>query len=371
MRPRVEDPLLAGTLLAAAAALAFGVTTPLIQRLGAGAGPFATAALLYLGAALGAAPWASRRGGPDGRGLDGPAPLPAGAPSPAREARVRRAHLPRLLAVAFLGAALAPALFAWGLQRVPATHAALLLNFEAVFTVGLAAAIHREHVGRRVLLAVALMVLGGCATVAGASAAGGPARWGALAVVAAVLAWALDNVLTRPFADLDPAAVVRVKALCGAALTATLSLGTGEPLPGWPRAAGLLACGATGYGLSLRLYLLAQRRVGAGRTGSVFALAPFVGALAALALGDRPAGAATAVAAALFLAGLSLHLTERHAHAHRHEALEHDHAHAHDDGHHAHTHDVPPAGPHAHPHRHEPVEHAHAHGPDAHHPHRH
>jgi len=254
---------------------------------------------------------------------------------------------------------------------VPATYGSLLLNGEAVFTVILAALIHREHVGRRVGLAVALMFAGGAVTIFSASSAGSFGLLGALAVVAAVFAWALDNVLTRPFAELDPAAVVRVKALCGVVLTGTLALSVGEARPAWLRVAGLLACGATGYGVSLRLYLLAQRRIGAGRTGSVFAVAPFVGALCALALGDKPGGITTGAAAMLFIAGLILHLTEHHGHAHRHEAFEHDHGHSHDDGHHDHPHDEAPTGAHAHPHRHEPRVHEHPHGPDAHHGHSH
>ena len=48
-----------------------------------------------------------------------------------------------------------------------------------------------------------------------------------------------------------------------------------EALPD-PRAAlALLGIGAVGYGLSLRLYLLAQRELGSARTGSVFAVGPF------------------------------------------------------------------------------------------------
>lgn len=347
-----KNPLILGTLLAALAAVAFGVTTPFIQRLGVGVGPFTTAALLYLGAAIGAISMPGRK-------------------TEQREARVHPRHIPRLLAIAFFGAALAPTLFAWGLQRVPATHGSLLLNGEAVFTVILAALIHREHIGRRVGLAALLMFAGGAVTVFGASSAGAFGLLGALAVVAAVFSWALDNVLTRPFAELDPAAVVRVKALCGVVLTGALALLMGEARPGWLRIAGLLACGATGYGISLRLYLLAQRRIGAGRTGSVFAVAPFVGALCALALGDKPGGITTAAAAVLFITGLVLHLTERHGHAHRHEAFEHDHAHSHDDGHHDHPHGEAPTGSHAHPHSHEPRVHEHPHGPDAHHGHGH
>jgi drug/metabolite transporter (DMT)-like permease len=347
-----RNPLSLGIVLAILAALAFGVTTPFIQRLGAGLGPFTTASILYFGAALGTAPW------PRGSGER-------------REAPVAREHLPRLLLVAVFGAALAPTLFSWGLQRVPAAYGSLLLNSEAIFTVGLAALVHREHVGTRVWLAALLMFAGGAATVAGASAVATAGLAGSLAVVGAVFCWAVDNVLTRPLADLDPAAVVRVKALCGALMTGTLAFLAGEPVPAAAPSAGLLLCGATGYGLSLRLYLLAQRRIGAGRTGSVFAVAPFVGALVAVLLGDRGLDAATLASAALFLGGVFLHVTEQHHHEHAHEALFHDHAHLHDDGHHDHPHPTLLPGPHSHPHHHDPRVHAHAHGPDSHHGHGH
>jgi drug/metabolite transporter (DMT)-like permease len=346
------NPIATGTLLAVLAALAFGITTPFIQRFGVGVGPFATAALLYFGAALGALSWPRRS-------------------TERREARVRFQHFPRLFAVALLGAALAPTLFAWGLQRVPAMYGSLLLNGEAFFTVGLAALIHREHVGKRVALAAILMFAGGVATVTGASSTGSVALIGALAVVAAVFLWALDNVLTRPFADLDPAAVVRVKAIVGVLLTGALSMLLDEPRPNWSQFAGLLICGTTGYGLSLRLYLLAQRRIGAGRTGSVFAAAPFVGALVAILLGDKSLSLVTVAAALLFVTGLALHLTEKHRHPHHHESLKHDHAHSHDDGHHDHPHETTSAGSHSHPHEHDPRVHAHPHGPDAHHGHSH
>jgi len=56
-----RNPIVIGTALAAVAALAFGITTPFIQRLGAGVGPFTTAVLLYLGAAIGAVSWPAGR----------------------------------------------------------------------------------------------------------------------------------------------------------------------------------------------------------------------------------------------------------------------------------------------------------------------
>lgn len=91
--------------------------------------------------------------------------------------------------------------------------------------------------------------------------------------------------------------------------------------------------------MSLRFYLLPQRAFGAGRTGSVFAFAPFIGAALGVALGDRSASWLMALGSVLMLAGVVLHLAEAHGHEHAHEALEHEHAHRHGDGYHDHHHD--------------------------------
>jgi len=346
-----RSPLAAGVVLAVAAAIAFGVTTPVVAWAGAGVGPLVTAALLYAGAALAA-------------GL-------LGLAGPRREARVTRRDAPRLVAIAIAGAAIAPLLLSWGLQRAGATLGALLLNLEAVFTVLLARACYREPIGARVWAAMACIVAGGAALVLDAATLGSFELWGVLALAGATVAWAADNTWTRPIAERDPWQVILVKGALGAALTGALAALRGEAIPALGRAAALLACGATGYGASLRLYLLAQRRIGAARTGSVFAVAPFVGAGLAWALGDRVAGAGTLAAAALFALGVALHVSERHGHHHVHPDVDHDHPHRHDDGHHDHAHDPPFAGEHSHPHHHDRLDHSHEHGPDLHHTHDH
>lgn len=337
-----------GVALVLVAAALFGVTIPVIQRFGTGLGPFVTAALLYAGAAVGSSRLARTRGEPV----------------------VRRVHVPRLLIVALFGSVLAPALLAWGLQRTSGATGALLLNFEAVLTLAFAMVLHREHVGRRVALAAAVMLAGGVLLVLPTHATGTRSAWGAVAVIGAVAAWALDNVLTRPLADLDTTMVVRYKALAGAACSALIAFVTSEPAPGFLPATVLLLTGLGGYGVSLRLYLGAQRRIGTGRTGSMFATAPFVGAAVASVLGERIFDWRLLSAAALFGVGAILHLTERHEHEHDHEALEHEHWHRHDDGHHEHPHE-PFALEHSHWHVHGPTRHEHPHGEDLHHLHSH
>ena len=347
------NALTRGVLLALGAALTFGLSTPLIQRAGEGVGAFTVAALLYLGAA----------------GLAGPL---GGMRLPPREG------WRTLAAMGVAGACVAPALLAAGLARSSGVAASLLLNLEAVFTVILGALVHREQIGGRVWWAVGLIACGGA--LLGLERAHGGAggivlQPGLLLVAGATLAWAADNTLSRALSEADPLTVVFGKGLIGAALSTVLAATAGEGIPPIGPSLALLAVGAVGYGASLRLYLLAQRELGSARTGSVFAVGPFAGALAAALAGEPLGGLLAVVGGALLIAGVWLHLTEDHDHDHDHPALTHTHTHRHDDGHHDdHAADVDhagidPARPHAHTHTHAPRAHRHAHGEDIHHRH--
>lgn len=346
----LAGPALRGGLLALLAAALFGLSTPLVQRFGQGLGAFTTAALLYAGAAFVALVLRQPTG---------------------REAQLRRSDLPRLLAMAGMGAVVGPVALAWGLQRTSGSSASLMLTLEAVFTAVLAWRWYGEVLDRRVVGAVLLLLVGAVVLVIEQGLAGQVQLLGLLAVLLATAAWGVDNTLSRGVAERDPGQVVWVKALLGTGATVSLAMLAREPLPGLMAALALLAIGATGYGLSLRFYLLAQRAFGAARTGSVFAFAPFIGALGAFAIGDRSVTGIMLAGGALMLLGVLLHLAETHEHSHAHEAMEHEHAHTHDDGHHLHTHHEMPVGTHSHWHSHAPVRHAHAHVPDAHHRHSH
>ena len=343
-------PALRGGLLALSAAGLFGISTPLVQRAGAGLGAFTTAALLYAGAAL----------------IGALLRQPVG-----REAALRRSDLPRLGWMALFGAAIGPVALAWGLQHTSGTSASLMLALEALFTAVLARNLYREVMDRRVWTAMFLLLVGGVILIVDRGLNGGVQLLGLCAVLVATAAWGVDNTLSRALAERDPGQVVLGKAALGVMATAALAVVAGEPFPGWRSMSALLAIGASGYGLSLRLYLLAQRAFGAARTGSVFAFAPFIGALLAIALGDRSLSWGMAAGGGLMLVGVALHMMESHGHEHEHEALEHEHAHRHDDGHHDHRHDSFQASTHSHAHRHEPERHVHPHVPDAHHGHQH
>jgi drug/metabolite transporter (DMT)-like permease len=345
-----------GPALALAAAALFGVGTPLAKlMLGDGVDPGLLAGLLYLGSGAGlAAALAIRHVAGGGKA----------------EAPLRRRDAPVLAGVVLAGGVAGPLLLMIGLQSTPASSVALLLNVEGLATMAIAWVVFRENADRRI-------VTGACAILAGAlvlswSGPAGGVGWGALAVVGACVAWGIDNNLTRALSSADPMQVASAKGLAAGAVNLALALSRGAKLPAPPTVGAAALLGFVSYGLSLVLFVLALRHLGAARTGAYFSTAPFLGAAVALLLFREPVGAQLVAAAALMGVGVWLHLTEKHGHAHEHEALEHEHRHVHD-AHHQHAHAAadPPGEPHSHSHRHAPLRHAHAHYPDAHHRHGH
>jgi len=133
-----------------------------------------------------------------------------------------------------------------------------------------------------------------------------------------------------------------------------------------------LLIGFLGYGVSLVLFVLALRGLGAARTGAYFSTAPFLGAAISILIFGESVSLLFWLAAAFMLFGVWLHLTETHAHMHLHEPLEHAHRHTHDVHHqHEHAGDEPSGIVHSHMHQHLPIQHSHPHFPDIHHRHTH
>jgi drug/metabolite transporter (DMT)-like permease len=345
-----------GIAAALTAAVLFGAGTPLAKLLLEQASPWLLAALLYLGSGIGLWLWRRARRAP--------------------RVRLGRGEWPWLAGAILSGGVIAPVLLMSGLAAMPASGAALLLNAEGLFTALLAWVAFREHFDRRI-------VLGMLAIAAGAVVLSWPADatvelaslWPALAVLAACLAWAVDNNLTRKVALADATWIATVKGIAAGSTNLVLALSLGAIWPSPLAVLGGALVGFLSYGASLTLFVLALRHLGTARTGAYFSVAPFFGALMALVLLNEAVTPSLLIGGALMAFGVALHITERHEHAHTHEALEHTHEHVHGAGdpHHDHAHDepVPPGTRHTHPHRHLPITHSHAHFPDVHHRHGH
>ena len=343
-----------GVFAALGAALLFGAGTPLAKRLLDDVGPWMLAGLLYVGSGLGLTLLRRLRGA-------APVRLPPG-------------QWRWLAGAVVAGGVVGPVLLMFGLTRMPASGASLLLNAEGVFTALLAWFAFRENFDRRIAIGMLAIVAGAVVLSwpAGSPATAGIASaWPALAVLGACLAWAIDNNLTRKVALNDAMWIASVKGLVAGAVNLVLAVAVGSALPAWPVVAGAMTLGFLAYGISLTLFVVSLRHLGTARTGAYFSVAPFFGALLAVVWLGEGIDPKLAVAGALMALGVGLHLSEQHLHEHRHEPTEHDHEHEHD-VHHAHGHAPGQAATrHSHPHRHPPLAHRHEHFPDEHHRHSH
>jgi len=355
----LNSPSSRAVMLVLAAALLFGASSPFSKLLLGNFDPIVLAGFLYLGSGVSA--WLLFI-------------LKGGAKTQSSEARLTRSDLPWLAGAVVAGGVIAPILQMLGLAQTPASTASLLLNFEAVATTLLAVWLFKESVGRRILLAMSLT------TLAAILLSWTPGKWGvtpaALAILLACFFWGLDNNLTRHISGKDPVMIVGVKGIVAGSFSLILALALGRPLPDIGFAGLAMLLGALSYGLSIQLFILAMRNLGAARTSTLYSVAPFVGVILSFILLREVPSLFFWLALPLMILGAWLMVSERHAHSHQHVPMVHTHAHTHPgDPHHQHTHagveDSAEQFTHAHEHEHTAFTHDHPHAPDLHHWHEH
>ena len=343
-----------GIGLALGSAFLFGASTPFAKLLLGTIDPWMAAGLLYLSAGVGLGVYTLTR---------------RAFAAPVQEAPLNRSDLPWMLAVILSGGVLGPVMLMAGLARTPAATASLLLNLEGLASMGIAWIVFRENVDKRLLLG-AFCILAGAAILSWQGNA--TLDTGALLIAAACLCWGIDNNLTRRLSSADPVQIAMLKGLCAGSVNIALAFANGAAPP-TPGIIALAFCvGLLGYGVSIVMFVLGLRHLGAARTGAYFSVAPFIGVLVALPLLGESVSIRLAIAGTLMGLGLWLHLSERHEHEHEHLAMEHEHPHTHE-AHHQHPHSPidPPGEPHMHRHRHARLVHSHPHYPDLHHRHAH
>jgi drug/metabolite transporter (DMT)-like permease len=343
-------------LQALTAALLFGASAPLAKLLLGGVEPILLAGLLYLGSGLGLLivkiyQSLKRR-------------------STDAEAGLKGKDFGWLTGAILAGGIAAPIILLISLERTPAATASLLLNFEVVATTLIAVLVFREAVGKKVVVAIALITLASILLSVDPKSGWGFSL-GALGILAACVLWGIDNNFTRNISAKDPSTITLLKGFIGGTFSVVLALLLGNHLPHIGLVLAALALGAFSYGLSIVLFIRAMRGMGAARTSALFSTAPLAGLLLSILIFRVLPGWIFLPALALAALGTWLLVNEQHQHDHEHAAVTHEHAHFHTDGHHSHIHDENVLSKHSHEHEHLPQIHDHAHLPDTDHRHAH
>ncbi len=286
------------------------------------------------------------------------------------EAGIKKEDVIWLIGAVFSGGVIAPIILMFSLQNTPASTASLLLNFEGVSTTLIALLIFKEAIGNRIWLAVSLITI--ASILLSWNFDGG---WGfsigALGVLMACVMWGLDNNFTRNISAKDPRIIVMVKGISAGSCSLFLALILHNHLPGFKIIIGSMLLGFFSYGLSIVLFILAMRNLGAARTSAFLGTAPFVGALISFVMFREVPNTLFCISLPIMIIGTILLLSEKHHHEHVHAHLEHEHRHSHNDGHHTHGHEGETISEHSHLHSHDAIKHSHSHTPDIHHRHEH
>ena len=260
-----------GTALAILAAALYALNAPFSKELLAHTGPTMMAAFLYLGAGLGLLLY----------GLAGKAL----GHNPVR-APLTRKELPYTLAMIALDIA-APIFLMLGLSRTSASNASLLNNFEIVATSLIALLIFKEHISRRLWLAIGLVTL--ASMILGFEGSGSLTfDVGSLFVLCACLCWGFENNCTRMLSSKSSVQITVIKGCFSGLGRLLVALLLREPLPALNWILCILLLGFVAYGLSINFYIMAQSHLGAAKTSAFYSIAPFLGVAFSMVLGERP-----------------------------------------------------------------------------------
>lgn len=341
-------------LFAIFAAVLYGISSPISKLLLKEIPPTLMAAALYLGAGLGMLLVnfigrfkAKKR----------------------EEAKITSKEMPYVLGMVILDIA-APVLLMFGLSLTTAANAALLNNFEIAATALIALFIFKESIGKRMWLAILLIITSSfILTIEDYTSFS--FSIGSLFVLLACICWGFENNCTRMLSIKDPRQIVVIKGLGSGTGSLMIALISKQYSSNIRYLIITLLLGFIAYGLSIYFYIMAQRDLGAARTSSYYATAPFIGVLISWLVFHDRISVNFVIALVIMLIGAYFAMTEMHKHMHLHDPLTHEHKHNHNDGHHNHVHEDAFSGEHCHVHTHEAVAHNHIHTPDVHHSHIH
>ena len=182
---------------------------------------------------------------------------------------------------------LAPIFLMIGINIGSASNASLLGNFEIVATTLIAILIFKEVVTSRLWIAIGFITL---SSIVLSFEGSGSFKFslGSLFVILATCCWGLENNCTRMISDKSTYEIVILKGIFSGTGSFIIAIILGERIPDIKYILISMLLGFVAYGLSIFLYIRAQRDLGAAKTSAYYAIAPFIGTFLSFAVdGDR------------------------------------------------------------------------------------
>lgn len=284
------------------AAALYAVSSPVSKVLLQKIPPAMMAAFLYLGAGIGMLVFSVIRK-KAGRG--------------GKEQRLTRRELPYTAGMVLLDIA-APVFLMFGLRMTSAANASLLNNFEIVATSLLALLVFKEKISARLWAAIGL-VTASSIILSVEDMSSLSFSFGSVFVLLACICWGLENNCTRMLSGKNPLEIVIIKGFGSGLGSLLLAFAIGERVAEVRSIAAALLLGFAAYGLSIFFYVYAQRELGAAKTSTYYAVAPFIGVLLSLVIFRELPPLSFFIALLIMIAGVVLALKDQNMQKESHQ----------------------------------------------------
>lgn len=295
---------LLAVLYALLAAVFFALNTPFSKVLLQDVSPTFMAGCLYMGAGIGVGIMYLFKVGEE-----------------TKEERLSKCDMPYTIGMIVLDI-LAPIFLMIGIDIGSASNASLLGNFEIVATTMIALAIFKEKVSSKLWIAIGFITLSSVLL----SLDGGESfefSYGSIFVLLSTLCWGLENNCTRMISDKSTYQIVMIKGIFSGSGAFLISIFIGESIPEIKYILYSMFLGFIAYGISIFLYIRAQRDLGAAKTSAYYAVTPFIGAFLSFLINGESLSWIYFLSLIFMIIG-SIYvvldtLLMNHAHAHLHE----------------------------------------------------
>ena len=234
--------------------------------------------------------------------------------------RLTKQDLPYTIGMIVLDIA-APIFLMIGIKMGTASNASLLGNFEIVVTTLMALLIFKEQVSGKLWIAIGFITL---SSIVLSFEGSGSFQFsiGSLFVILATCCWGLANNCTRKISDKSTYEIVLLKGIFSGGGSFTIAMVLGEKIPEMIYIAIVMLLGFVAYGLSIFLYIRAQRNLGAAKTSAYYAVAPFIGSFLAFVVNGEKLAVEYFIGLALMLVGTVFvvydTMINHHLHGHTH-----------------------------------------------------
>ncbi len=181
----------------------------------------------------------------------------------------------------------APILLMTAISMSNAASVSLINNFEIVATALIALVFFKEKISPKLWLGIAL-VLSASVILSIDFENGVDFNMGSLFALLACLCWGLENNSTRKISDKNTFQITILKGVFSGVGSIIVALILQEKIGDYLYILYALLLGFVSYGLSVFLYVKAQKYLGAAKTSAFYAVAPFIGVTLSFIISRKP-----------------------------------------------------------------------------------